>query len=259
MKLPKAAKEAFALELAAKFMATRDANGEPNIAMISTTTPWNDEQLVFGDFLMWQTKKNLESGSPVSVSVMTEDLKSCFEVRGKYLGYETSGEKIDFVSKQDLFRYSAIGLLRGVGTISVDEVYPLRLSSLGVAKEWFLAKIGGVRHKDFPEGKGINPTVAKIVNLLKGAKFLTVSRDDHLEQFPVLGMRSVGDYLVVRSDLPLKAGDSVATSVLSMDLVAFQVKGKFQGIQRSRGINHGYIRATSVRTQTPPIVSREVP
>ncbi|MFX1506850.1 MAG: hypothetical protein ACFFDC_12170, partial [Promethearchaeota archaeon] len=120
MKLPKSAKEAFALELeAAKFMATRDEKGVPNIAMISTLSPWekDEEQLIFGNFLMWQTKKNLENGSPVSISVMTLDFKS-YEVRGSFLGFETSGEKFDAMSKKDLFRYSAIGLLRSVGTIA---------------------------------------------------------------------------------------------------------------------------------------------
>lgn len=259
MKLPKAAEEAFALEMAAKFMATRDSNDEPNIAMISTTSPWNGNQLIFGEFLMSQTKKNLQAGSPVSVSVMTEDLKSCFEVRGTYSDYETSGKKFEAVNAQDLFRYSAIGLLRGVGTIDVEEVYPLQLSSLGVAKEWLLGKMGGIRHRDFADGKRINPAVDKIVNVLKGAKFLAVCRNDHMEQFPVLGMRSVGDYLVVRSDLPLKTGDRIAASALSMDLIAFQVKGEFIAIRRSRGIKHGYIRVSSVKTQTPPLVSREVP
>ncbi|MFX0116287.1 MAG: hypothetical protein ACFFB3_17185 [Candidatus Hodarchaeota archaeon] len=259
MKLPKAAKDAFALDMAAKFMATHDANHEPNIAMISTVSPWNDEHLIFGDFLMWKTKKNLENGSPISVSVITEDLKSCFEVRGQYIGYEIAGDKFEAMSKKDLFRYSAIGLLRGVGTISVDEVYPLSVNALGVAKEWLLAKICGVRHQRFPEGKEMHPNVERIANVLKGAKFLTVARDDHMEQFPVLGMRSLGDYLVIRSDLPLKIGDIIAASVLSMDLTAFQIKGEFIGIRRSRGIKHGYIRVTNVKTQTPPLVSREVP
>jgi len=134
MKLPEPVRKAFAIEMeAAKFMATRDENGIPNIAMISTVSPWekDDEQLIFGNFLMWQTRKNLENGSPVSVSVMTLDFKA-YEVRGRFLGFENSGEKFDTMGKKDLFRYSAIGFLRSVGTIAVDEIYPLKLSMLSV-------------------------------------------------------------------------------------------------------------------------------
>ena len=261
MKLTKAVKEAFALELeAAKFMATRDENGVPNIAMISTLSPWekDEEQLIFGNFLMWQTKENLENGSPVSISVMTLDFKS-YEVRGKFLGFETSGEKFETMSGKDLFRYSAIGLLRSVGTITIDEVYPIKLSMLGVGREWFLAKIAGKRFTDLEEGKFINPVVKKNVGVLQGSKFLAVSRENHMEQFPVLGMKPINDYLVIRSDLPLRKGDHVAVSAFNMELKAFQIKGIFIGVRRSRGVKFGYIRVNSILTQTPPLVSREVP
>jgi hypothetical protein len=261
VKLPKSVIEAFALELeAAKFMATRDGNGVPNISMISSLSPWekDEEQLIFGNFLMWQTKKNLENGSPVSVSVMTLDFKS-YEVRGRFLGFETSGEKFDAMSRKDLFRYSAIGLLRSVGTIAIDEIYPIKLSMLGVGKEWFLAKVAGKRFKDLEEGKRINPLVKKNVGVLQGSKFLAVSRENHMEQFPVLGMKPIYDYLVIRSDLPLKKGDSVAVSAFNMELKAFQIKGIFWGIRRSRGIKFGYIRVNSILTQTPPLMSREIP
>lgn len=261
MKLPKPAIEAFAIEMeAAKFMATCDKNGVPNIAMISTVSPWeeDEEELIFGNFLMWQTKKNLENGSPVSVSVMTLDFKT-YEVRGRFLGFEDSGEKFDVMSKKDLFRYSAIGLLRSVGTIAVDEVYPIKLSMLGVGKEWFLAKLAGKRFKEFPDGKEINPVAVKNVGVLQGSKFLAVSRDDHMEQFPVLGMKPINDYLAIRSDLPLKNGDSVAISAFNMELKAFQIKGEYIGVRRSRGVKLGFVKVTNVLTQTPPLVSHEVP
>jgi len=44
-----------------------------------------------------------------------------------------------------------------------------------------------------------------------------------------------------------------------MDLKAFQIKGEYMGPARSRGVKLGYIRVTNVLSQTPPLVSREVP
>ena len=258
-KLSAAARETFAVERAAKFMATRDEEGIPNIAMIASTTPWDDEHLVFGDFLMWQTKKNLQTGSPVSVSVMTRDFR-CYEVRGNFLGFESSGDKFDATSRQGIFRYSAIGLLRGVGTIAVDEVNPLKLSTASVVKDWLLTRIACKRPEGLSEGKRINPIVAGIFGARGAVKFLAASRGDHMEQFPVIGMRPVGvDYLAFRSDLPLTEGDIVAVSALTTDLKAFQIKGEYVGPARSRGVKFGYIRVTNVLSQTPPLVSREVP
>jgi len=80
-----------------------------------------------------------------------------------------------------------------------------------------------------------------------------------MEQFPVLGLKPVEDYLAIRPDLPLEKGDSVAVSALNMELIAFQIKGEFLGIKRSRGVKSGYIRVTNVLTQTPPLISREIP
>ena len=258
-KLTRVVNEAFAEGTAPKFMATHDEEGIPNIAMISTTTPWDDEHLIFGDFLMWRTRKNLQSGSPVSVSVLTKDFR-WYEARGRFLGFERSGEKFDAVSGQDLFRYSAIGLLRAVGTIAVDEVYAHRLSIVSVGKNRLLTTMGCRPPKDFPEQKRINRTVARVVSARKGVKFLAVSRDDHLEQFPVMEIRPAGkSHLVVRPDLPLSKGDIVATSAVTFDLEAFQIKGEYVGVARSRCLRFGYIKVTSILSQTPPLVSHEVP
>ncbi|MFX1252753.1 MAG: hypothetical protein ACFFCZ_14195 [Promethearchaeota archaeon] len=258
MKLSKAVKEAFAIGMAAKFLATRDETGVPNLAMIATVTPWNDEHLIFGNFLMWQTQENLKKGSPVSVTVMTQDFQ-CWEARGRFLGFESSGEKFNTMSENEIFRYSALGLLRSVGTIAVNEVHPIKMNMLSIGKEWLLTKIAAKRPKDLPEGKTINPVVVKNASVLQGAKFLTVSRNDHLEQFPVMGLKPCNDYLVIRGDLPLKTGDQVAVTTLTMDLKAFQIKGTYSGVRRSKGIKFGYVRVTNVKTQTPPLVSREIP
>jgi hypothetical protein len=120
-------------------------------------------------------------------------------------------------------------------------------------------KLGGKRLEEFPEGKKANPIVVKNTSVLMGAKYLTVVRDNELEQFPVLGMRPVGDYLAIRADLPLEIGEKVAVSSFNLDLKAFQFKGTYQGVKRTRGFNLGYIKIEHIFSQTPPLVSREVP
>jgi hypothetical protein len=258
-RLPTEAKEAFAQTMTAKFMATHDEEGMPNIAMISTTTPWDDDHLIFGDFLMWRTKRNLEAGSPVSVSVLANDLR-WYEVRGRFLGFERSGEKFDAVSRQDLFRYSAIGLLRAVGTIAADEVYCHRLSAISTATRWLLTRIGARPPTDSPDAKQINAIVAGVFSARKAAKFLAVSRDGHLEQFPVIELRPVGgSHLALRPDLPLSKGDIVAISAVTPDLKAFQIKGEYLGAKRRGPCRFGYVKGTTVLSQTPPLVSHEVP
>jgi hypothetical protein len=265
-KLPEAARDAFGLDLAAKFMATVNAQGEPNIAPVITTYPWDDKTLIFGDFLMRKTKDNLvrQAQSPVSVAVMTLKYEA-FEVRGRFLGFETKGPKFDWMSSKDLFRYSAIGLLRGVGTIAIDQVNAMPMNKLGIALEWLTTRIAARRPKHLPPGTPIHPVVRKKAGVLRGAKFLAVARSSFAEQFPVLCLQPAGeDYVAFRTKLvrdrrkSLKPGDRVAISIFTLDPQAYQLKGEFAGYRRSRGFEVGLVRVTSVWTQVPPIPGAQI-
>jgi len=265
-KLPDAARDAFDLDLAAKFLATLNAQGEPNIAPVITTYPWDDDTLVFGDFLIRKTKENLlcQQESPVSVAVMTQNF-SAFEVRGRFLGFETKGPKFDRISSKDLFRYSAIGLLRSVGTIAVDEVYAMPMTKMGIAFEWLTTRLAARRPSDARPGKAIHPVVRTKVGALMGAKFLAVSRQGSVEQFPALCLQPAGnDHVVFRTKLArerrrsLSEGDHVAISVFTLDPQAYQLKGEFVGYRRSRGFEVGLVRVTSIWTQVPPIPGAEI-
>ncbi|RDE12602.1 MAG: hypothetical protein C4K47_07650 [Candidatus Thorarchaeota archaeon] len=265
-KLPAAARDAFDLDMAAKFMATLNTEGEPNIAPVITTYPWDDETLIFGDFLIRKTKENLlrEKESPVSVAVMTLGF-SVFEVQGRFLGFETKGPKFDRMSSKDLFRYSAIGLLRSVGTIAVDKVRAMPMSKMGIASEWLTTRMAAKRPKDAKAGLSIHPVVRAKVGVLNGAKFLAVARGPLVEQFPVLCLQPAGhDHVVFRTKLvsdrrkSLKTGDSVAISVFTMDPQAYQLKGKFVDYRRVRGFEVGLVNVTSVWTQVPPIPGAEI-
>ena len=59
MRLTPSLKEALSGEMTPKFLATRDLAGKPNIVPVTTITPYDDETLVFGEFMLNKTKKNL--------------------------------------------------------------------------------------------------------------------------------------------------------------------------------------------------------
>ena len=260
MKLPEPAHEAFSLDMAAKFIATTNQGGEPNIAPIITTFPWEEEALVFGDFMMRKTKENLllQENTPVSVSVMTEKFQS-FEVKGRFQGFETAGEKFNYINGKDLFRYSAIGLLRSVGTIAIEKVEALKMGMLGIAVDWLTTKMVTRRPKEYEPGTRIHPVVLSKVGILMGAKYLAVARGEYTEQVPVLGLQPAGDdYVAFRTRMfserrkSLKPGEPVAISIFTMDPQAYQLKGEFMGYRRSRGVELGFVRVSSVWTQILP-------
>ncbi|MHA2015626.1 MAG: pyridoxamine 5'-phosphate oxidase family protein, partial [Candidatus Thorarchaeota archaeon] len=59
-----------------KFMATRSREGEPNIALVMTWTVFKDDTLVYGDFMTYKTRQNIEEDHRMSLLVMTMGLDS---------------------------------------------------------------------------------------------------------------------------------------------------------------------------------------
>ena len=89
-KMPQVVMEKFADMEAAKFMATVDADGMPNVAAILSIMPFGEEKLVFVDLMMNKTRKNLLDNGKVAVSVLTKEAVS-YQVKGTFEGFQTSG------------------------------------------------------------------------------------------------------------------------------------------------------------------------
>ena len=80
-KMPQVVMEKFADMEAAKFMATVDDEGVPNVAPILSLMPFGEDKLVFVDIMMNKTRKNLLSNGKVAASVLTKDGIS-YQVKG---------------------------------------------------------------------------------------------------------------------------------------------------------------------------------
>lgn len=121
-RMPQVVMEKFADMEAAKFMATVDADGMPNVAAILSIMPFGEEKLVFVDLMMNKTRKNLLNNGRVAVSVLTKDAVS-YQVKGTFEGFETSGPLFDMFATHPLLKYNAYSGPRAVGLIGVDSVY----------------------------------------------------------------------------------------------------------------------------------------
>jgi predicted pyridoxine 5'-phosphate oxidase superfamily flavin-nucleotide-binding protein len=133
--MPQVVIEKFADMEAAKFMATVDDGGVPNVAPILSVMPFGEETLVFVDIMMNKTRKNLLSNGKVAVSVLTKNGIS-YQVKGTFEGFQTSGPLFDMFATHKLLKYNAYSGPRAVGTIHVDSVYtgcpPLPGKEIGV-------------------------------------------------------------------------------------------------------------------------------
>ena len=99
-------------QLTPKFLATLNTNGEPNCVPVITIHPYHDGTLVFGEFLMQKTRANLGVCDTVSVAVL-DDTFTGWSIKGRFRGFETRGERLDFVNTLPLLRYNAYTAPRG--------------------------------------------------------------------------------------------------------------------------------------------------
>jgi hypothetical protein len=121
-KMPAPVMEKFAEYEAAKFMATVDEDGMPNVVPILSVMPFGEEMLVFVDIMMNKTKKNLLANRKVAVSVLTKEGIS-YQVKGTFEEFQTSGPLFDMFASHPLLKYNAYSGPRAIGTIRVDSVY----------------------------------------------------------------------------------------------------------------------------------------
>ncbi|MBC7341075.1 MAG: pyridoxamine 5'-phosphate oxidase family protein [Clostridia bacterium] len=109
-----------------KFMATVDAEGNPNVVPVLSVTAIDNQYLIFADIMINKTKKNLLDNGKVAVAVIT-DKGEAYQVKGKFLGFQTSGMLFDAVASAPELKYNAYFGPNGVGVIEVTEVYTATL------------------------------------------------------------------------------------------------------------------------------------
>ncbi len=120
--MPQVVMEKFADMEAAKFMATVDEDGSPNVAPILSIMPFGEDKLIFVDLMMNKTRKNLLANGKVAASVLTKEGVS-YQVKGTFEGFQTSGPFFEMFASHPMLKYNAYSGPRGVGTISVESVF----------------------------------------------------------------------------------------------------------------------------------------
>jgi len=253
--LPPKAMECFDILMAAKFLATQDESGKINVVPIVTMKPYDDETLIFGNLMMRKSLKNLQEDSGVSACVITSNLK-CYEVKGEFRGFEKTGKYFDIISNIPLIRYTAYGSVRSVGIIDVGDVCaPLKNPILGLISGMITTPSS--RRKKLKKGK-MHPGIVEKFERLTAAKVIATGENGYPRVIPALVLRATNSNTLTFScgSSPnlslLREGDYVASSVLTMDAISYQVKGTFEGFKKSRSGKIGQIHVEEVYSASPP-------
>jgi len=254
--------EALKGEMTPKFLATSDGV-MPNVVPIISTEPWDRENLIFGNFLMWKTEANLRKYDKVSVAVITEKLRGTV-IRGDFRGFQKTGAYVDRINSTKNFRYNAYTGIRNAGSIAMSDIMePFALSPLDVLSGNLLSKFAKGRAMKLSGGRDVmNGVVREKYARLKAVKVLAfMDAAGYPVAVPLMSLQAVaGDLMVFRKNPMrkylegLKDGASVAVSVITFDPVAFQVKGTYRDVDDG----YGAVAVSEVFHASPPLPGRKI-
>ena len=121
-KLPKEAVEIFNDPGSAKVLATVGSSAlEVNAVPKGSLRAVSEEVIAFADIFGDKTNKNLQLNKKVSALAFKMNPVSGYQVKGTFLGFQTSGELFVRFSTEIKERIKLD--IKAVGTIRVDEVY----------------------------------------------------------------------------------------------------------------------------------------
>lgn len=261
-KLDKKAYKVFKSALYPKFLATVDERGVPNVVPVLTLKCADENTLIFARMMVWKTARNLESTRKATAVCIGPGM-SVWSVKGDFVEFAKRGDYIEEYQKSFLFRYNAYAGAEQVGVIRIREVmptYPVQWAKTLYAQRT-LSKIAQF---SFPEdGKGVMPL--QVINQFKrkGAlKYIAQAGEDGYPlASPALAMFPIGrDKLIVSTHhcVNLRDSGTVATCVITPDIIAYQVKGRWGDNFKSAGVEYREILVEEAYTASPPLPGKKI-
>jgi hypothetical protein len=250
----------FKPDLMVKLLATIGEDNHPNLVLIVSLEAKDNKTLTFAEFIHGKTKKNVELNPKCTAAFMSLG-NDFWVVKGNFTHYAYEGDDYDYYNEKSLFKNNAyLGITR-VGYIDVQQVIPKRKIKfkrplLRVIKEFVSEGRAKV------EKPGILPLlVEKIFRGPSNLKYITyIDKDGYpiiiptMHLLPTDGNRLIFIPEAFKEDLSnLQPGIFVAVFAMNIeDLLMYQIKGTFQGLQPYQDAEVGIIDIEEIYCCMPP-------
>ncbi len=266
-KLSPGAMNALSGPVTPRFLATRDAQGIPNIVPVLSLEAADEQTVIFGEIMIWKTRRNLEADARVSILVLSPDLQG-WTVRGRFVEFQCTGRYFDHIMESENIRYNAYSGIRSAGVIQVLGVArTFKLSQAGLlidsARGRWLAR---ALRRNSSEGGAMPLQVREKFSRLRAAKTAAfLDAGGHPDCLPALPLVPAGPARLVWGGRTLEGladltpGSQMAVAVITPEPVAYQVKGEFAGWRRSLGRRLGVIDVREAYSACPPLPGKRLP
>ena len=271
-----------------RFAATISREGIPNVVPLLSAKMIAPNTIAFVRFMIWKTKKNLEANRKITFACSGPRGRS-YAAKCEFEGWVRQGPLLEQFENEPIYRYNAYAGANEVGVVRVKQVHEFpgtgfiwsALTALG-------AKVGAGNSVRFATPSGIKAggrfLLSEGRDTVKGKidmpiqvvekwrrviafKFMgMVDKDGDPIAFPLRGLSAL-DPGTLAFPMPkeghhplhrLAPGDLVAASVLVLDPVAYQVKGRFAGTHIRNGRKMAAIEITEVYSAAPPVPGKRI-
>lgn len=260
---------ALSQEMTPKFLASRSADGIPNVVPCTSLMSAGDDRLIFGNFLLRKTVGNLDADPRVGVLVITTDLEGWI-LQGDFVEWQRTGDYVERLNSTDLLRYNAYTGIRSAGVLEVRQVHRhFSLPRVRVLADYLVARLAcklGQPAGSPDGGTHLPPVVSNRFQPVTALRILaTLDGRGYPRTVPVLSLQPAGEGRLVCAHgplaellAPISPGAKVAASLLTQDIVSFQVKGEWLDCWHLLGQPLGALSVDAVFAGGPPIPGRQV-
>ena len=244
-----------------KFLATLDTKGVPNVVPITSLEAVDESTIIFGELMIWKTRRNLEVNPRVCVAVMTPAAQGWI-IEGDFQEFQRTGPYVDLINSADFYRYNAYTGIRNAGVIRARRVVrEFALSRGAILLAAARARWAARWWRLQGEGASMPAPVREKFARLQAAKFMAyLGANGYPNIAPVLSLTPAGERALVFAGVVdgLEREAQVAAAVLTAEPLAYQVKGRFLGERRSLGGPTGVIQVQEVYSASPPLPGERI-
>lgn len=258
--------EAFKPSEKVGLLASINPEGLPHISLITSMQANNPRELLVGEFVNGLSKKYIQQNHKIGFLIMTFE-RVMWRGNATWTHLAKEGPEYEKMNLIPMFRYNTYF---GINTVhycdlhQVSERSPLPMT--GIVLEALKTRIGKGSLKTNKE-RILKPFVQDMFNGLTNLKFLAYVREDGFPTIvPVIQCQAsdstrlafsagvFGDELKA-----IPAGAQVAVFCMNFGIEDVLVRGTFNGLKRSLGINMGTVDIEWVYNSMPPAIGQVYP
>ncbi|MFH1530835.1 MAG: hypothetical protein ABIK09_08910 [Pseudomonadota bacterium] len=250
---------AFDTEMKLAFVATKDPEGRPHVALITSLQARGPEHMMFGEFIRGRTKAHVRSDPEVAWAVITLD-KGLWRGRARWTGLATSGPDYDMFNDRPMFRYNAYFGIHTVHYLDLVEAHPREaLPMARIVPAALLTRVLRSLEGQRTDTPAMNPFTTGLFNQMDALKLLAWVDDGGWPRLvPVVQCQAADPGRLVFSTLAwgdelraVPAGDTVAVFAANTKMESVLVRGRLS-FRRRLGVPYGAVDVDWVYNSMPP-------